>query len=604
MKKRISITVLVLVLLLSNNLYSQWSTDPTVNNPISTLISEQGSPAITTDGNDGAIIVWEDWRNGGNENHDVYAQRISSAGTVLWTIDGVPVCTEANTISNPTVISDGVGGAIIVWVDMRNNATTNYDIYAQRINSSGTILWATDGVVVCTEASSQYNPAIASDGSGGAIITWWDLRNGVFNADIYAQRINDDGSVAWTTDGVAVCTESTEQRYPTIQSDGNNGAIISWHDYTNNDIYAQRVNASGTTLWAAAGVEVCTQANTQFNPAMASDGNGGAIVSWWDNRNGNWDIFAQRIHSDGSSVWLSNGVAVCSQANDRQNPTMTSDGIGGAIVAWVDGRNGSGGGYSDIYAQRINSSGTIQWGTDAEISTNFAAQYLPVITNAGSGSAIVSWYDYRNNNNDIYAARALSDGALPEELTLFTVTTNQSIVEIQWKTATERNNYGFEIEKKWMNEELREMNWEKIGFVEGSGTNNAPKEYSFNDMSISSGKYSYRLKQIDRDGRIEYSQEVEITVGTVPLVFAFDQNYPNPFNPSTTMSFTLQQSGMTTLKIYDAIGREVAVLVNEVLDGGVYHHRIFDAGKLASGVYYARLSSGGTHLHTKLLLMK
>ena len=143
-----------------------------------------------------------------------------------------------------------------------------------------------------------------------------------------------------------------------------------------------------------------------------------------------------------------------------------------------------------------------------------------------------------------------------------------------------------------------------MGSVAGSGTSNAPKEYSFTDNYLSAGKYSYRLKQIDRDGKFSYTNEAEAVIAGVPKVFALDQNYPNPFNPTTKIGFTLQTSGLTTLKVYDAIGKEVATLVNENLEAGVYHETIFDASKLASGVYFARLQSGGRQLMKKMLMLK
>jgi hypothetical protein len=193
---------------------------------------------------------------------------------------------------------------------------------------------------------------------------------------------------------------------------------------------------------------------------------------------------------------------------------------------------------------------------------------------------------------------------LPVELVTFTASARKNIVELQWNTATEVNNYGFEIEKKRKKDEVGMMKWEKIGFVEGNGTTNAPKEYSFTDKILTAGKYSYRLKQIDRDGQFVYSQAVEVTVGNLPKVFALEQNYPNPFNPGTTIGFTLQESGMTTLKIYDAIGREVAVLVNEVLEAGIHHRKQFDATSLSSGIYFTKLNSAGETRITKMLLIK
>ncbi len=192
---------------------------------------------------------------------------------------------------------------------------------------------------------------------------------------------------------------------------------------------------------------------------------------------------------------------------------------------------------------------------------------------------------------------------LPVELVSFTVSTNRLHAELKWTTATEVNNYGFEIEKREKGEEKSKM-WGTIGFVDGNGTTNSPKEYLFADNNLSAGKYLYRLKQIDRDGKFEYSKEVEVTIGSAPLKFELAQNYPNPFNPTTTISFTLQVSGLTTLKVYDVIGREVATVFHDIAEAGEYHQAKFDGRNLSSGIYFAKLQTGGMVQIKKMLLQK
>ena len=210
------------------------------------------------------------------------------------------------------------------------------------------------------------------------------------------------------------------------------------------------------------------------------------------------------------------------------------------------------------------------------------------------------------------------DQLLPVELTSFTAEIAEKSVELKWNTATETNNYGFEIERTTTtghpeqandasspspkNGSVAQHDWVRIGFVEGNGTVNAPKSYSFTDKSAN-GKTSYRLKQIDRDGKFEYSQTVEMMVVNTPKLFVLEQNYPNPFNPTTAISYQLSASGVTTLKIYDAIGREVATLVNEVKDAGYYSAQ-FDGARLSSGVYFAKLTSSGKTQMRKLVLMR
>jgi hypothetical protein len=589
MKKRLLFSALLLIVLVSKTIYSQWSVDPTVNNPICTAAATQEYPAITSDGSGGAIITWDDYRNG---NFDIYAQKINSSGAVQWTADGVVVCTQASSQNYASITSDGSSGAIITWKDGRG-------LYAQRIDASGAPLWTTaagGGVAISTLASDA--PSITSDGSGGAIITWF-YWSGTSN-DIYAQRINASGVVQWTANGLAVCTQANHQYDPTITSDGSSGAIITWYDTRNgnDDIYAQRINSSGAVQWTADGVVVCTNTSVQDNPTITIDGSGGAIITWFDSRAGNYDIYAQRINSSGTAQWTADGLAVCTLTSTQFTPDISSDGSGGAIITWSDARNST---YYDVYAQRINSSGAAQWAADGvAISTVGGKATYPVITGDASGG-IITWMDSRNASIDIYASGVSADGnigVLPVELTTFTANSTDSKVTLNWQTATEVNNYGFDVERTL----VRSAKWGKIGFIEGNGNSNSPKEYSFIDNTAISGKYIYRLKQIDNDGKYEYSKEVEVDLG-MPAEFSLKQNYPNPFNPETVISYQMPVSGKASLKIFDMLGRAVATLVDEVKEAGTYNVS-FNGRAFTSGAYFYRFQSGNFVKINKMVLMK
>lgn len=369
------------------------------------VVRDQLSPEVTTDGVGGWIVTWQDRRNSSN-SRDIYAQRINAMGSTLWPSSGVAVCVAADYQEQPMITSDGAGGAIIIWLDRRSG--TNYDIYAQRIDSAGNLLWTANGVPLCTQASNEYGATIVSDGAGGAIAAWSDLRNGA--EDIFVQRIDPAGNVLWTSDGVALCTATSFQDAVGIVSDGASGAIVSWEDFRSGgyNIYARRINAAGTALWSADGVALST-AGVGYDPAIVSDGAGGAIVTWGDARPAgpNDDIYAQRIDTAGNVLWTANGVALCAESHHQQNPKVASDGAGGAIVTWRDDRNV----YADIYAQRVNASGTALWAIDGiTVCTAIVNQSYPTIISDGSSGAIVTWMDNRNDSyTDIYAQRV--DGA-------------------------------------------------------------------------------------------------------------------------------------------------------------------------------------------------
>lgn len=189
---------------------------------------------------------------------------------------------------------------------------------------------------------------------------------------------------------------------------------------------------------------------------------------------------------------------------------------------------------------------------------------------------------------------------VPVELSSFSALLKGKGIELAWQTASEVNNHGFEIERK----QSGTANWETLGFKQGQGTCNCVTNYSYFDNSATVGKYEYRLKQIDRDGKFEYSKSVEATIGLSPSMVELQSNYPNPFNPATTISFILGTTGKASLKVFDVLGKEVATLANGTFNAGELNTFNFDASGLPSGMYYYRLISDAKIETRKMLLMK
>lgn len=208
---------------------------------------------------------------------------------------------------------------------------------------------------------------------------------------------------------------------------------------------------------------------------------------------------------------------------------------------------------------------------------------------------------------------------LPVELTSFNAEFVDNSVRLNWETATEVNNFGFDVERKYQVSSSEYQDWEKIGFVEGNGTTNSPREYSFTDDNLpDADNVSYRLKQIDIDGKYSYSKVVEVNLTEITGVeddkqytFALEQNYPNPFNPVTTISYTIpnvvdaKSASVTNTKliVYNILGQQVQTLVNEIKPAGNYQVQ-FDGSNLPSGIYFYTLSYGEFLQTRKLVLLK
>ncbi len=338
-----------------------------------------------------------------------------------WGLDGVVVCNATNTQLGSAAVTDGAGGVIMAWTDLRAGGTPSPSVYLQRVGPSGVPLWAANGILP-TSATFPTEIAIASDGAGGAIVTW---RHGdpTDRGDlVYAQRVLPSGALAWGANGIAISTVLGSisvpklKRTPTICADGSSGAFIAWDDgragIGTHDIYAQHVNASGVVQWTVDGVPVCVNASSQTLPVITSGAGGTAVVMWYDARNANQDIFAQRINDpSGAVTWTADGVAACNAVGTQSDLRTAANGST-AFAAWTDERTGAG--QYNAYMQLLNAaSGAGQYGVNGQLVSTVgsgvkrrpAVIYDPI----GAGS-LVAWQDDRNGNSDIYAQRYDSNG--------------------------------------------------------------------------------------------------------------------------------------------------------------------------------------------------
>jgi subtilisin family serine protease len=199
---------------------------------------------------------------------------------------------------------------------------------------------------------------------------------------------------------------------------------------------------------------------------------------------------------------------------------------------------------------------------------------------------------------------AINSPLLPIQLRYFTATAMSGVVEVRWGTLSEINNYGFYVERR----RAGSSQWLMLenSFVPGHGTTNEPQHYLFTDRSVGAGNWQYRLRQIDLDGTIHFTEPVSVSVVTsvperLPVEFTLMQNYPNPFNPNTTIRFSIPASGLVSLKVFDVVGREVATLLDNQSELGSYAIT-FDASALAGGIYYYRLRSAGM-TNTKAMIL-
>ncbi len=283
--------------------------------------------------------------------------------------------------------------------------------------------------------------------------------------------------------------------------------------------------------------------------------------------------------------------------------TFSVDGGGTVNITTLRVAVVTGGTYNLVFTPNTGSSHTensIDGNTGATVTLNFTGiTSIDITPTSGNANIVVD--------------NIVHDGALPVELTSFTAVKLDNAVQLLWETATEVNNYGFEVQRKTDCGEDCNSDWEVLGVVPGHGNSNSPKQYEYIDENIPSDNLLYRLKQIDTDGTFEYYNEtVNVNADNItgvesdnlPGEFSLSQNYPNPFNPVTQIRFSVAEKSKVILSVYNTLGEQVAELINAEYSPGTYGIE-FNAENLPSGLYIYKLQAGDKYNAVgKMVLVK
>lgn len=413
---------------------AEWPSDPRGEMPIGLAARHADAPRLVPDHHGGAIVIWQEYDERGVA--DLRAQYVDSTGTPLWDPAGVPVAapppagpTHPSRTTRmreaPQAISDGHGGAIVVWQDESANGVGDWNVFAQRIGPGGDPVWRPEGMPVCVRPSDDTAPRLVSDGKGGAIVVWQSVerryggapdqpmeRDTLRNADVYAQRIDSTGAARWSANGVPVASTQDDEFQPALVADGDRGAYIVWveavrqRERSTISIGAQHLDYHGVPSWQSP-VWIAHDALLNASPAIVGDRRGGAIVVY--NSRG---VLARRLAPDGSLPWGDHSTLLSSRVYFGP-PVAIPAGDGGAIVTWSAGRDPDV--AVNVWAQRIDANGVTRWGDAGKpVCPHRGAQTEPVLVRDDRGGAIVAWRDARNGSvpSDVYAQRMDSTGVV------------------------------------------------------------------------------------------------------------------------------------------------------------------------------------------------
>ena len=595
---------------------------------ICTSVANQTAPVICSDGGGGAYVAWKDLRNSSNGT-DIYGQHINGDGTLGYGASGsgIAVAADATAPTTLSICPDGYGNAFVAWEDSRTSisSTSRPDIYMNKLTGGGPGWGGNSGISVISQSLHQTAPKLVDDGFGGCYLVWV---NSTLPASIWSTRVSGGGSVQWGSTGVQIFGGSKGSsdacRNPSVSRDGNQ-LCVTWEQLNSSsstkgyNLLGNRIKSDSSHVWGndVVGSEISTDwAGDQINSLVFTDDSVGSsgiggLLAVYENYSGTHSIAITRLLPNGSDLlpaFPNQIYTVCRQNNEQTFARAVKTVSGELLIVWNDTRQSSGSTtISSIYAQRCDRTpkrflgptpSTSSWGLAVSTRSGSSADEVQLVSRTNGGIAV--WRDNRNGNTDIYAQLIFRDGTLPIELASFSLSTVKGgKVLLNWETASEKNNAGFEIERRLISDPNASNRFElaasylKTSSLLGSGFSGTPRTYSFLDIPGNTGIYEYRLVDYSLDGEktVHDSKHVELKGdGAVASGWSVGANTPNPFTDRTNVGIDVASAARISVEIIDVLGRIVAEPYQNA-DFSPGHHIISIASSMLgdgapSGAYY------------------
>jgi hypothetical protein len=551
---------------------------------VSLLKGSKNTPVCSNVYKNTMVVLWKDL-SAGNKG-DLYAQKVQTNGNILWGENGVSLFHSKNEIINYSCITDRNGFNYVAFIEKDEKTPSNYILRVQKLSMDGKFVFK-DWIKIASSNFAKYSANIFSDNNGGAYILWVENENKL--NQVHAHYIDSTGKIVWQKEHLNISGHYANViSYKAIQI--NPGLIyVCWQSHIKQKkIFHQLLNSKGNVLFEQNGRSV-SSGNNQSNPhpILATDST--IIISWIDENNNNKDVCVQKFKLNGKSVWNEMKIFAFDSLNSQFGQAIVSDGKGGAIIAFFEKEKSKN--QPDIFIQRINKRGEFIWNKNSLPVANYSnseKSYLNLLSDQSNGVVAV-FKEKRNGLTCIYGQRIHGNGTYTSQVVDFATSLVGDSVLITWRTVNEKDVFVYKIDRLMDNKS--DSSWSEIYSVI-SGASLKTNIYQFLDYPNETGTIYYRLRRISRSGEIIFSDVLRVDFAEEqidePYIY---QNVPNPFSDSTSISFIVPGETSARLEFYNSRVELINEKVFENIQPGKIKY-VFHAVELPPGIYFYRFTAG------------
>jgi hypothetical protein len=562
---------------------------------ISERIGDQDNPAAVSAGKNAAVVIWNDFS--ASKTGNLFAQKVNSGGSNLWSPEGIKINTRKNEITDFSLCADTRDEIFITYLSKEPGRVFSTDVMLQKISASGTFLLDSTGITVSSSPKSKLNPYVLADDSGGAYVFWIESSGG--RGTILSKHYSRTGKTLWGKNPLSVTDNNLNIISFTAIKSGRDIYIAYQVLKKNKAVYHQLIDPGGKLLWGRNGKVCSVREGIQSMPQMITSGNS-LILSWTGEQNNDRDIYIQKYDRSGKPQWITGGLSVIRMGGDQFGQRLISDDHNGAIIAWLDRRTASVRG--NIYSQRISADGSLMWdSTGIAIGSYFNTpkSYLSLLTDGNSG-AIAVFKEKRNSSNGIYVQKIFSTGTFVSQIIGFNASIISDSVKISWYSANEVPQSSYDIER-CMQTDTGNTDWQKLITINSNSSVSA-SYYEYYDKPDTSGTLYYRVVLGDNSGNTQSSDISRVTFLESANYIIVTQNNPNPFSDSTVIKFYLPEESNVKIEFFNNHIEKIDEIQNRFPAGE--NNVTFTANNRQPGIYFYKFESGSFVEVKKMVLTK